>query len=657
MEILTWKDKVDGQDDILAEDINSIANYANKLNEGKIDKVAGKGLSTNDYTDEDKEKLYGIEEGANKTVVDAELSSTSTNPVQNKVIKNNIENLEINKANAIENSASGEFIQLTDSADSILRELNIYGKTTQINTTGKNLFDSNVDNWQSFTINSYTRYGFVIPSGLTEIVVSAKLRGSYISAVMSIYSVNEDGSYTLVASIPTPETSNAKAITLDASQEYIMICVSTSSLTSVKIVINAYYWQMEEGTTATEYEPYTGGVPVPSPDNPQELNSICDDGNVNLISCRKNLFDVFNQTFTSTNYRCTTEVLEDGTLRLTNAKLSAYSAASCLLPYSVSNFVGKTITISFKTNCSNEDLYAGSVMKIETNDGDSGTNILGKYNYGSSTITISKAITEQQAQTYERMKITFYTNATDSAIGEVGDYVDFTDIQIEISDTETEFEAYKGNTLTFSTPNGLKGIPVSSDGNYTDADGQQWICDEVDFEKGVYVQRIGEYVVTGTEDWLTASVQGSTVGYVRYDATVLNVVGVAFEKVLSTHYLYNGANPAKSEGVWGLVANDGNSRIRLRIVSRLTSAEEFKNYLVQQYENNTPIKICYALYNPIETPLTDEEIAAYKALKTYKPVTNVVNGENAYMKVDYAADTKTYIDNKFAELQAMILEG
>lgn len=52
----------------------------------KVDKVTGKGLSTNDYTTVEKEKLAAIEEGANKTIVDTSLSSTSTNPVQNKVV-------------------------------------------------------------------------------------------------------------------------------------------------------------------------------------------------------------------------------------------------------------------------------------------------------------------------------------------------------------------------------------------------------------------------------------------------------------------------------------------------------------------------------------------------------------------------------------------
>lgn len=52
----------------------------------KVDKVNGKGLSTNDYTNSEKDKLAGIATGANKTTVDSSLSSTSTNPVQNKVI-------------------------------------------------------------------------------------------------------------------------------------------------------------------------------------------------------------------------------------------------------------------------------------------------------------------------------------------------------------------------------------------------------------------------------------------------------------------------------------------------------------------------------------------------------------------------------------------
>ena len=65
--------------------------YAPKSNlEKKVDKVEGKGLSTEDYTSAEKTKLAGIAEGATKTVVDATLSSISTNPVQNRVITDSL---------------------------------------------------------------------------------------------------------------------------------------------------------------------------------------------------------------------------------------------------------------------------------------------------------------------------------------------------------------------------------------------------------------------------------------------------------------------------------------------------------------------------------------------------------------------------------------
>lgn len=54
-------------------------------------------------------------------------------------------------------------------------------------------------------------------------------------------------------------------------------------------------------------------------------------------------------------------------------------------------------------------------------------------------------------------------------------------------------------SVSFSTPNGLPGIPVTSGGNYTDENGQQWICDEVDFGRGVYVQRVDKGAFDATK--------------------------------------------------------------------------------------------------------------------------------------------------------------
>ena len=94
----------------------------NLLN-NKVDKVDGKGLSSNDYTTEEKDKLSGIEAGANKTTVDSELSDTSTNPVQNKVITTKLSKLNSDgtlnsdnvKYNQILGTVSGNTITFTDS--------------------------------------------------------------------------------------------------------------------------------------------------------------------------------------------------------------------------------------------------------------------------------------------------------------------------------------------------------------------------------------------------------------------------------------------------------------------------------------------------------------------------------------------------------------
>ena len=61
--------------------------------DNKVDKVQGKQLSTEDYTTAEKTKLGGIEAEANKTVVDSALSGSSTNPVQNKVVTNAINDI------------------------------------------------------------------------------------------------------------------------------------------------------------------------------------------------------------------------------------------------------------------------------------------------------------------------------------------------------------------------------------------------------------------------------------------------------------------------------------------------------------------------------------------------------------------------------------
>lgn len=62
-----------------------------------------------------------------------------------------------------------------------------------------------------------------------------------------------------------------------------------------------------------------------------------------------------------------------------------------------------------------------------------------------------------------------------------------------------DYEPYREQLLTLPTHNGLPGIPVTSGGNYTDQNGQQWVCDEVDLERGAKVQRVDKAAFDSTK--------------------------------------------------------------------------------------------------------------------------------------------------------------
>jgi hypothetical protein len=79
--------------------------------------------------------------------------------------------------------------------------------------------------------------------------------------------------------------------------------------------------------------------------------------------------------------------------------------------------------------------------------------------------------------------------------------------------------------------------------------------------------------------------------------------------------------------------------------SEFPDVETWTEYVVEQANAGTPITTYYILNEPIETALSEEEIAAFKALHTNYPNTTVLNDAGATMELSYNADTKTYVDN------------
>lgn len=179
----------------------------------------------------------------------------------------------------------------------------------------------------------------------------------------------------------------------------------------------------------------------------------------------------------------------------------------------------------------------------------------------------------------------------------------------------------QSQTLPVQTPNGLPGVPVSSGGNYTDANGQQWICDKVDFKRGVYVQRVGKYIPTGNE-----SISGPYTRD-RVDQYVIAVeTGVAQNSInfgLSNKFKCENRCAVNTFTVTGQF-------IYFRFAEGTQTPESAREIL-------NGCEFWYILATSIESPLSASELSAYAALRTYSPTTVVSNDAGAWMRVGYKA--------------------
>lgn len=208
--------------------------------------------------------------------------------------------------------------------------------------------------------------------------------------------------------------------------------------------------------------------------------------------------------------------------------------------------------------------------------------------------------------------------------------------------TDATYEPYKVQTITASTTNGLPGIPVTSGGNYVDEHGQQWVCDEVDFGRGVYVQRVKKITLNGTETWSRSSRANTFLCANITDAFDVSGAAAHSTMALSNKYVGTGWETITTHDYaialpWGVGLSIRNKDY--------DTAETFKAYLAS---NNC--EAVYVLKNPIETPLSASELAAYRAMTSQKPTTTVYNDAGAGLGVDYIADTRNYIDQRISAL-------
>lgn len=207
--------------------------------------------------------------------------------------------------------------------------------------------------------------------------------------------------------------------------------------------------------------------------------------------------------------------------------------------------------------------------------------------------------------------------------------------QLELGSTATSYSPYREQLLTLPTPTGLPGIPVTSGGNYTDPQGQQWVCDKVDLEKGVKAQRVKSRRILSSE--IADTLLGVNSCYLIEQNVAHPATNSFIAHLICTNLECASWSSVVDEGVQGICVISKQPYIGITIQG-FKSVNEYKNFL-----DENEVGIAYELATPIETPLTPAEIAAYKALTAYGPDTVVQAGDGAGIRLDYQRDVNIAI--------------
>lgn len=501
---------------------------------------------------------------------------------------------------------TGEVIILSDSAEAPLQGLKVFGKTEQRTTTGKNL-------WPHGDIASGGSYGL-------ELNLPA---GTY---AISREDATSQLTFRFFTTPDLTDTDNSFLWTMDRGVKAQILTVNTTVYgcnTSVQSGNASTDVQIEIGSTATTYEPYTGGIPSPNPDYPQTLESVGDSGTLRVTACGKNLLDE-SKLLTSSGTGRYTENMDEKIHFVNTDGLGFAPSITLTLPPGTYYF-GASIEIIIGTP------YYGYYI----NDGPS---VWGANRF----LTLT-----------EISQVTF--RLTTDGTKEAGEY--YANFWLTAGDTVTTYVPYTGTTATVTPVDSsgkslqLPGIPVTSGGNYTDpVTKQQWLCDEVDFAKGVYVQRIGKFVANGTETW---SREGNKFYTDLHDAKRCladgntHLLSPGFKDIGSSYSEFTPGSMSTYSG--NLTTYPGQNWLYVMVSENHSTASD-----VQSYFSANHTEFIFELAEEKHIPLSEEERAQFAELHTNYPNTTVYNDARAHMEVSYIADTQKYVDKKFEALEAAI---
>lgn len=493
-----------------------------------------------------------------------------------------------------------------------LESLTLHGKSTQGSTTGAQLLPFEVgekrEGFEVFKdgiaiscarkkdIYAVGRDGMTNESSYDDFPLLAS--GEYYvysdsaSVNLIVVAFRNGGNITLGSSMKGVA---AKIKVMDGDKFRIFLRIEEAFNGKVKAMIS------KTQPTTANYEPYTGGAPSPSPSYPQEIESAGQNGEIEVEVLSGNLFDKsaaydltqsggWSASFDGEELKVVGNNITIGSIRLLNYKKTLPAGT---YTFSISK------PLPFEIRIDNYFL----IKKGDT----------------SATVTFDNGVSMSHF-------------AVDAEPGATFNEQRFK-IMLNAGSTALPYELYKpAQTLIIPTSGGLPGIRVSSGGNYTDADGQQWVCDEVDFKKGVYVQRIGKRTITSKDVFHKSGMSTDDVNYFSLGNFSLHIGTIGEKDVLMSNCFVAGINHGFS--AWGKIflssAFDGKVYFSVE-AQKYPDEETFKQWAV---ENG--LMFLYQLTDIIETNLTAKGLAAYKALRTYSPTTTVINDAGAGMSVGYA---------------------
>ena len=557
-------------------------------------------------------------------------------------------------------SASGNPAIMSDTLkNNPMNEMKVYGWSKQETTTGAQLFPTitpSIEEKNGITVE-YMEHGKIHISGTSEKTVDFMtptfelLAGTYtLSMGINIDNTLMRCTLSTMEGLPFFDIYNNGAskteTTTDNMELYLLLRVYGGK--KIDLTIQP---MLNPGTSPLPWEPYTGGQPSPSPDYPQEIVSAGSDGKIGIEVRGKNLVDVYGYSANGipspkaerilfNTYGTTLSTTEKADKLIVHQEIidgataNSYTSGYFCIGINRKLETGKDYIITFNINVIQNPFSVSTIFVLFNDIEANRAEVIGD------KVTVKVSCKEDGERQYVEVR-------------NCGMSMEISNFMITEKDENTIYEPYyEPQTISISTPTGLPAIPVDTDGNYTDANGQQWIADYIDLKRGKYVQNICDLPLKDINlEWCTWGVNYIVSNGTGFYAYLTKYAHVGNTKTLATICQHNA-------DAWGGRKIGCNAEVNSNYItislhtSDLDDASDNKKAIesFKKIVEQTDAHVLYVRAEPIERDLTLEEIEAYKNLVTYAGTTIVENDAECYMEVSAGGG-----DNLRAKKLALIL--